>query len=354
MAKSISLLLILSLAPVLRAEEPLKYRPLPWHYLDLSIDFGKEASGKSISVDFQVMDDIAAKGNTFICPFSAVINGVRMYVGFGVLTHTRLDNGDGNKGKEVSAMTGVFSRWGTKDIRLSRDPEYGYVLASDHEDSHLSTRTFVDIKNGDVLKLQLSVASVVTDDKSQKQCWVKCSVKNVTSFGQFDLGSLQFPGDTLAIRENSAGAFLERFCPGGDKQFHDEQTRLAVKNPFPPTRFVIGNWMMDERPLSPTAMSALYPESVPQIGRALLVKDSKGQASDGLVGLHKDFKQYKSSVLLMTAKKEWSRPADLKKHTRVLDAANADIATVIRGRGPMTYLEEVLPLSIDRSGQRTD
>jgi hypothetical protein len=319
------------------AQEPPKHRLLPWHLLNTGAVFDRDFAGQKVQLDFQIIEGIEVEESIYFSPFDGWINGVRMYVGCGNLIncHQNKDN-FGNVPKLI--LTGVFSRWGTQDIKLTREPSFGYSFASDHEDSHISNRTNIPIRNGDFMTVCLEVTEKIQDEHKNWHVWVKCTIVNNSWNETYDLGSLRFPGQKIDMTRAPVGAFIEKPGESMERDIATKTTLEAIRKGFPRSRMVIGNWMVDGTYVHPKSYAFNYDERVPQVGKAFLYI---GIPDTFESGVSKVFHP-RTSIMLSTDKTEWVRGPELKRWTMELGPANKDIAKILLQSEPLTYRMETL------------
>lgn len=182
-----------------------KWRPLPWHLVDLYYDLDETPEFDTVEVTASLDGDLAARSYVYLAPLYGKIGGTPFY--FGMQTDMR---GKGDyRGKGF-----IFSRWGkarTSDARVAAD---GWSQA-------LSARLSGEGEFVGVRRPWPWRQGAYAFRLSRTGDWLDLSVLEESSGTWIDVGGLRFPGPSFTFDDGPVG-FVELYPYPLGKGFPDD------------------------------------------------------------------------------------------------------------------------------------
>ena len=233
--------------------------PLPWHLADFYVDIGFADPFESLSVDLLVLDDVPREPWLFFNPLGGQLHRNDFYCGLMTLVPDAYQT-NGQYGIRVAevARGAAFTRWGDMLRESVRPGQTGWWVVSDHEGKLASVKHVHPWRKGlYTVKLARMDAEPFGDSWYR---WVGAFLTDhATGFTGY-LGALRFPGREPVL-DRTLTAFVEAFGTPG--------VPPPAPDTLPPVRLVVGNWRVNNAPVTPKTVDVVYPTAVPRHARAV-------------------------------------------------------------------------------------
>ena len=251
-------LFILPGVSVIAEEEP-KYARMPWHLVDLWWDLGEDAPFESYSIDVEIRDEVPEDVNLYIAPIGiAHLNKIPFYGGL----QTQSDGytkGD-RRLRKIGRGT-LMSMWGERSHDAIRPSVGGFCQSSGHEGDFVSVRRPYAWTKGKYTYRVVRMDEEQVDDKTHT--WVGAFVYSHARDENVFIGALRFPGSDLVLSRKLA-SFVEIY---GRAKPVEEIPRVDV---------LFCNLRVDGRAVDSPAVTAIYPQGVPDYANAAPSNESDG------------------------------------------------------------------------------
>ena len=253
----VALLLIVPLSGVLLAEEAAAYAPMPWHLVDLWWDLGSDTKLESYSIDVEICDDVPDDINLYIAPIGiAHLNKVPFYGG--LQTNSDGYTKNDRRLRKIGRGT-LMSMWGERSHDAIRPSVGGLGQSSGHEGDFVSVRRPYTWSKGKYTYRVVRMDEEVISDK--RHTWVGAFVYSHGKDENVFIGALRFPASDLTLSRKVA-SFVEIYG------------RQAPVEKIPRVDVVFDNLRVNGQPVAQPAVSAIYPDGVPDYANALPERDN--------------------------------------------------------------------------------
>lgn len=251
------------------------YTRLPWHLVNVHIDFGEKRAVRTVEVDYQLFDPVPDEGHSlFVVPFNGTLCGKLTYAGAHSQGFQASESVTGGKNPSFTiAKPGyVFTQFGTNAADAADPARGGEYFVSDHEGPLASVRREATHEKG-LYTLKLAARAPDPEAKGDRpRTVVDLTVTRHADGGVVKVGGLVFDADEFTF-----GPFVASFCEvtqgwdAGARRWRKREDNGAADTPC--IRYAVGNWRIDGKPVAADRIEAFYPADVPQRAKVYPLKD---------------------------------------------------------------------------------
>ena len=224
----------------------------PWHLADVWWDLGQAREFSSLSIDFEISDDVDPSISLYIAPLGlGTLNKGNFYAG--VQTQSSGFASLEDHTLQPIGRGAIFSRWGERSLDAVRLAPGGVCESADYEGDFVSVRNRFAWNRG---KYTLRMSQVDTERNGAKvYTWVALYLTNQRARQETYVGALRFAGSPLMLQKEMA-SFVEIY--GGP--FPAEK--------IPKLTVTFRNLQINGIAVSPLHASVAYEEGVPDRAEA--------------------------------------------------------------------------------------
>jgi hypothetical protein len=252
------------------AADPPELKQLPWHLADIYLDLGTHKSIKSLSVTYQLFDDIPGGAHgVFLAPICGRLSGTLCYAG-GVSQAFPIGTADDRS--VISHPGHGFRQFGSKSPDRVLPAKDGHSHLDDYEGDFAEVITRGPLKKG-VYTLRLAKREKSTVAFAKDTCVVDMTVRVAGGNEVIAVGALVLPQADFSL-DGSVCCFCEIITGWDAKALSWRRRGENPPHGIPHFRYAVGDWRIDDEPVAPKSMSVLYCKSVPQRATVHLRDDS--------------------------------------------------------------------------------
>jgi hypothetical protein len=275
MGAGLPLVYVLALAVSPPAVKEPGYTRLPWHLVDVDLDFGEQRAVQTVEVDYQLFDPAPDQGHgLFLVPLNGTLCGKLTYAGAlssGFMTGEYVTGGK-NLSFTIAKPGYVFTQFGTNAADAVVPVRGGEYYLSDHEGPLASVRREATYAKG-LYTLRLAARPPDPGAKGDRpRTVVDLTVTRHADGSEAKVGGLAFDAAEFTFGPH-VSSFSE-VTQGWDAEA--KRWRKAADNgaaDIPCIRYAVGNWRLDGKPVTAKQAVAYYPADVPQRARVYPLKD---------------------------------------------------------------------------------
>ena len=228
-----------------------RFKPMPWHLVDLWWDLGQDRPFESYEIDVSIGNDLPSAVPLYIAPIGlGHLSGTPFYGGLQTQAdaHTKASRRIRKIGPGL-----LMSMWGERSLDAIRPSIGGFCQSSGHEGDFVSVRRAYRWNKGTY------TYRIARMDKeligSRSYTWVGAFVYSHERDENVFVGALRFKGDSLSLSRKIA-SFVEVYGP-----------KISVGD-IPQVEVVFGNVRVNGRKIAAKRVEAIYPEGVPDYAAA--------------------------------------------------------------------------------------
>jgi hypothetical protein len=230
-----------------------KYREMPWHLVDLYWDLAEDAPFESYSVDVTLAANVPESVNLYVAPIGlGRLSGTQFYGGLQTQAdgYTKSDQQLRKIGRGM-----LFSMWGERGLDAIRPADGGYCQSSGHEGDFVSVRRPFEWTAGTYTYRLVSMDC--EESGGEARTWVGAFLHVHATDENIFIGALRFPGEDLVLAKNNLASFVEAYG------------RAIPVERIPRVDVTLGNLRVNGQPANVSAVTAVYPEGVPDYADAV-------------------------------------------------------------------------------------
>ncbi|HXD94384.1 MAG TPA: hypothetical protein VNX01_14355 [Bacteroidia bacterium] len=229
---------------------------LPWHLVDIWYKIEKPQSFESLSIDFEILQDIPSNCELYIAPLGlGKLNDISFYGGVQTNTGGYEDKNHvlNNSPKFSIGRSVIFSRWKETNPDAIIIAKGGVCEVGDYEGDFISVRNNYQWNKG---KYKITLFNTHKKETINKKPHTFVGMKIVSYVDNTNqvAGYLAFPGDEIKLGESLA-IFVELYG-----------NPISITQ-VPKCKIQCSNITINEIVQTPKTISAYYPKKFPQMAR---------------------------------------------------------------------------------------